>query len=316
MKRCLDNIETVDFEDMQWIPVVNKRLKAHIDKFDYVFIDEAQDLNACQIELLLGTVRKDGRIIAVGDRNQSLYGFRGADTDAIPRLIEMLNAKTLPLSISYRCPKSHVALAKSIVPQIEASDSAVEGSFEYIEYGKFLDTIVEGDMVLCRTNAPLMKPAFQTIRNGNKAIIRGSEIGEQLVNFIERFEAPSLSALYSMMSEYVAKEVDRLLGKGKELQAETVMDKEETIRAIANECKTVHELTSKIGILYSNDNVGVVFSSIHRAKGLEAKRVFVLKPELMPHPKAKQGWEQTQEQNVKYVALTRSKSELYYVQGE
>jgi len=316
MQMCLDNLETVDFEDMQWLPVVINRLKLHTDKFDFVFIDEAQDLNACQIELLLNTVNESGRIIAVGDRKQSLYGFRGADTDAIPRLIEMLDAKTLPLSITYRCPKSHVERARKIVPQIEASDDAIDGYFGEIGYKDFLDKISDGDMVVCRTNAPLMKPAFQTIRNGNKAIIRGAEIGEQLVMFIQKFEAPSLLTLYALMSEYTAKEVDRLLSKGKELQAEMLVDKEETIKAIANECKTVEELTEKILILYSNDNIGVVFSSVHRAKGLEAQRVFVLRPELMPHPKAKQGWEMIQEDNTLYVALTRSKSELYYVIGE
>lgn len=58
-----------------------------------------------------------------------------------------------------------------------------------------------------------------------------------------------------------------------------------------------------------------MLSTIHKAKGLEAERVFILKPDLMPHPKAKRGWEIDQENNLRYVAITRSKRELYLVNG-
>lgn len=313
MDKALEMEEIVDFEDMIWMPVVHKRLRNHTEKFNYLFVDEAQDLNACQMEFVLNSIYPGGRIIAVGDRRQSLYGFRGADTEAIPNLISRLGATVLPLSISYRCPKLHVNRAKSIVPQIEASENAIEGKFGYLEYDRFIKEINPGDMVICRTNAPLVKPAFEAIRSGKKAIIRGKDIGQQLVNFIERFQAEDLSNLEILMAEYTEKEYQWLLDKGKELAADMVVDKLETIRSVSKECKSVAELIQKLEILFSDSNVGVVFSSVHRAKGLEAERVYVLKPELMPHPKAKQEWEVVQEDNTLYVAITRSKNELYYV---
>jgi superfamily I DNA/RNA helicase len=60
---------------------------------------------------------------------------------------------------------------------------------------------------------------------------------------------------------------------------------------------------------------GTLLSSVHRAKGLEAKRVFILRPDLMPHPKAKSAWEKGQEANLEYVAITRAIEELVYVDG-
>lgn len=309
------NCETVDFDDMPWLPLFNSRLKNHIDKFDFVLIDEAQDLNKCNMQFVLSCVAKDGRVIAVGDRKQSLYGFRGADTEAIPNLIKTLDAIILPLSISYRCPKSHVENVKKIVPQIEPSPFAKDGVIGWIDYKNLLPTIKSGDMVMCRTNAPLVKPAFDTIKMGTKAIIRGKDIGGDLVKFIRRFETDNLGQLEIMMGEYSEKEYQRLIDKGKELQAENVMDKFMTIMEVAHECSNVAELATKLETLFSDDNEGVVFSSVHRAKGLEAERTFILHPEIMPHPKASAEWEKDQESNILYVAQTRSLSEMYFVRG-
>lgn len=316
MEKNNANLEFIDFDDMPYLPLVNERLKNHFDKFDFILVDEAQDLNASNIQLIMNCIAEGGRVIAVGDRHQSLYGFRGADTEAIPRLIEMLDAQTLPLSISYRCPRKHVENVQELVPHIEAAENAIEGILGEIKYEDLVDEVQAGDMVLCRTNAPLVKPAFETIARGTKAIIRGANIGEEMINFIERFQTDDLAHLEIMMAEYVQIETERLLSKNKDMQAENLRDKLDTIMQIAHECKTVGDLIKYLEMLFSDDNVGVVYSSVHRAKGLESQRVFILHPELMPHPKAKQDWEQVQERNGMYVARTRSLNEMYVVLGK
>lgn len=313
MSRCKSDTRIIDYDDMLWLPIV---YNLQLEKFHYLLVDEFQDLNNCQIEYVTRSLDDGGRIVGVGDRKQSLYGFRGADVEAIPRMIKTLNATVLPLSISYRCPRSHVQLASGIVPQILASDTAVEGSIVSIKYQDFLSKIDVGDMIICRTNAPLIKPAFDAIRRGKKATIRGRDIGSTLVEFVRRFEADSLSRLDVLMAEYAATEFQKHMDRGRELQADMVVDQYETVKAIADECKSVEELVSKLLILFDDSNEGVVFSSVHRAKGLEARRVFILRQDLMPHPKAKQPWEQVQEENGQYVAYTRSKEELYFVAKE
>ena len=57
----------------------------------------------------------------------------------------------------------------------------------------------------------------------------------------------------------------------------------------------------------------VSLCTIHRSKGLQSERVFVLRPDLLPHPRAKLEWEQDQERNLEYIAYTRSKRELYFI---
>jgi superfamily I DNA/RNA helicase len=51
----------------------------------------------------------------------------------------------------------------------------------------------------------------------------------------------------------------------------------------------------------------VVLGTVHRTKGLEAERVFVLAPDMIPHPMAKQEWEREGEKNIAWIAATRAK---------
>ena len=304
----------VDFDDMCWFPVYHNLT---CKKYDFLFIDEAQDTNKVQIALALKSVRPTGRIVAVGDRYQSLYGFRGADVDAIPNLIENLKAETLPLSITYRNPKSVVALVNDKFPTIplQAAEWAEDGSIRTISEMKADGEFMHGDMVLCRTNAPLVAPAFALIRRGIKAVIRGRDIGSGLTALIRKMKAHDLSELLDKVIEYKNREVPKLLQQDKGGQAQSLEDKCETLCALADGIATISELETRIELIFSDDNEGVVFSSVHRAKGLEARRVYILHPELMPHPMAKQDWERQQEQNIIYVAYTRTLYELVFVEG-
>ena len=90
-------------------------------------------------------------------------------------------------------------------------------------------------------------------------------------------------------------------------------DKVETIFALADGVDTITGVQNRIEEVFSNDKEGVVFSTVHRAKGLESDNVYILKPELFPHPMAKQDWELQQERNITYVAYTRAKQRLAFV---
>jgi len=106
-------LSVVDFDDMLYLPLLKNVI---CDRKNYVFVDEAQDLNAVQRTLLrrmLTTVPgAPSRLIAVGDPNQAIYGFRGADSDSMEQLQRDFNATVLPLSVSFRCSKAVVAEVK------------------------------------------------------------------------------------------------------------------------------------------------------------------------------------------------------------
>lgn len=305
------NTTIIDFDDMVWLPVV---LNFPCPTYDFIFADEAQDLNKAQIELILRHAQNGSRVFCVGDRYQSMYGFRGADAKAIPNIIERLDAKTLPLSITYRCPKVVVDFVNERFPEIpfEAPEWAQEG---VIRDTSSLDRedLHAGDMVLCRTNAPLVSPAFALIRRGVKAVIVGRDIGKGLISLIKKYDKGNLPLTLSALNQYYHSEYDKLIHAEKKSQAQALQDKVDTIFAVADGCFTVDEVISKILDVFRDDVEGVAFSTVHRAKGLEAERVYILKPELLPHPMAESDWELEQERNIEYVAYTRTKRELVFV---
>jgi len=122
------NTDKIDFSDMIWMPLKHG---LSFPQFDFVFIDEAQDTNATRREVAKRMLKqgndnvvqeafavalKKGRLIAVGDRHQAIYGFTGADNDALDILKEEFSAAELPLSTCFRCSKSVIRHAQSIVP--------------------------------------------------------------------------------------------------------------------------------------------------------------------------------------------------------
>ncbi len=315
MKEMLDNVRQHDFDDMVWLPA---KLGMSVPKYDWMLVDEAQDLNAMCRTLLLRGVRPGGRVMSVGDPRQSVFGFTGADITSMEKFREITKATDLPLSICYRCPRSHIALAKRIVPQIEASPTAREGFVDIIDEEVMMADVDYDDVILCRTNAPLASLATDFLRQGRKVRIMGKEeIAEGLKRLIEKFRGVDLDDCLSRLSRHADKECQRLREREKDSQAELLRDRVETIEILAEGLVSVGALIAKIDAIFSDTaGNGITLSTIHRAKGLEFDNVYLIRPDLIPFPFAKKDWEKEQEMNLKYVALTRSKSALFVVDSE
>lgn len=315
---CAERTKVIDYEDMLWLPV---HLGLPVQQYDFVFCDESQDLNAVQIALVLLTLKPGGRIVCVGDPKQSIYGFRGADLMAVPNIIKATHATVLPLSITYRCPRKHVELARNLVPHLEAAPNAIEGEIRYnMPMHKAIAEMrpTSGDMVLCRLNAPLVKVCYALIRSGKKAVIRGRDIGKGIMNLVDKMKAANVPELCAKLETYRRNELDKLYKKNAREAAITALnDRVDTVIELTDGIYDLSELRLRIKSIFSDaeNNVGVICSSVHRAKGLEADSIYILNPELMPFPKAKRQWEVEQEMNILYVALTRSKRLMTFVDG-
>jgi len=304
----------IDFADMIYLP---SALGLNPASYDWVCVDEAQDLNRAQRSLVLKGVRNGGRVLAVGDRNQSIFGFSGADTEAIPALITDLKATTLPLSICYRCPTRHLDLARELVPSIEARPGAPLGKIDQTNLLAATRSMTDEDLVICRINAPLATIAMRLIRAGKKCQIMGRDIGKGLQALVTKQRGvKSLADLVRKLTEYRAREVKKLEEAGKSSAAASIADRVETIIALTDGIDSVRGLEHRIESIFSDEKAGVTLSSVHKAKGLEARRVYIYDRSLMPFPKAKKEWEQVQERNLEFVALTRAKEELIFIDKE
>ena len=179
LDKCARELHTIDFDDMVWLPM---HLNLNVPKYDILCTDESQDLNITQRWI---SMRGGERICAVGDERQSIYQFRGAGGGSIGLMRDELQKTergvvTLPLTLTRRCPKSHVKLAQTIVPQITALDNAPEG---VVRISPSLDAAVAemrpGDLVVCRVNAELIGTAYKLLKRGVKAVVRGRDIGQR-----------------------------------------------------------------------------------------------------------------------------------------
>jgi len=84
--------------------------------------------------------------------------------------------------------------------------------------------------------------------------------------------------------------------------------------ANAHKFQNINQLTEYINRLFSDDNAPVALCTVHRARGLEAERVWIIEPDIMPAVwKNQQDWQREQEHNLLYVALTRAEGRLFIV---
>lgn len=235
-----------------------------------------------------------------------IYSFRGADSSAIDNIIKKLNARMLPLSITYRCPHKVVKLAQSVVPEFTAAPNAKEGEIYHIIPEQMMKQVRPGDFILSRTNAPLIKYCMALLKAGVPANIQGRDVGANLIAFIKKSKAKTIPKFIQYVQKWEKTEIERLTIEKK--STDSYQDKAECLYNLCETVTTIEELKETIDKLFNDvdDNHKVILSTTHKAKGLERDRVFVLANTY------KKGLNQ-EETNLWYVAITRSKSELFLV---
>jgi len=311
----------IDYTDMVSLPII---LNLDCEKYDFVFIDECQDLNTCQRILMQKSIKPDGgRFIAVGDPKQAIYAFAGADHESFQKLKGIPNTIELPLSFTYRVAPQILNLVKHINPAIVAHSKNKSG--KVIDNFSYKD-IQDGDMVLCRNTFPIVALCIKLLSEGKKSYIIGSDIGLSLKNMIsgckrEREEFNMNNVLCRLMKDK-EKMIEKIMANHNMKKSEAMEDSQViifserilAIESISNGIDDPNVVIEKIDTIFSDkDKSGICLSTIHKSKGLEADRVFIIHQDLIPSKYASLPWELEQEKNLEYVAYTRAKTILGFV---
>ena len=326
-QKCLEwgkeNVETVDYTDMIWLPV-ELSLKPTGLTYDWVYIDEAQDLSLCSTKLFLKCIKRGGRFVAICDDLQSINAFAGASEDAFEFMKNYPNTTLFKLPVSYRCAKNIIAFANNLVPDIFAREDAPDG---HVLDNCHIRDIKEGDMVLCRSKAPLVNLYIRLLRKNINCYIKGQDIGSNLIRELDKIDIDNLDGDFEKDNVFV-RLYDKLFTERNKLMqtrgldyddatlSTTIMEKYDTINALlilSEKCRTKRELIEHINDVFKEESQGVCLSTVHKAKGLEADNVYIICHSSMPSKLAVHEWEKQQEQNIMYVAYTRAKNILGFI---
>lgn len=154
----LQRHRALDFDDM--VVYTHKLLSARPDilsrwqkQFQYILIDEFQDINRLQYEAIRMLAKPEDNIFIVGDDDQSIYGFRGARPDimlSFPK--EFPEAKKVTLGVNYRCSsqvlKASGRLIRHNKKRFDKQLSADAGKIEGVHICRCQDLSAEAERII------------------------------------------------------------------------------------------------------------------------------------------------------------------------
>lgn len=315
----LSDMKTIDFADQICYPVYHNM---SVSKSDFIIIDEAQDMSPNKLELVTRAVGK--HFICVGDPYQAIYGFAGADSESMNKIKEQFDPLVLSLPVTYRCGINIVQEVhdhKVGPASFEAGKDNHMGEVKDITKDDFAKEVKPKDFVLCRVSAPLVSGCFNLIKKGVRAQILGRDVGKKLIDLVDKImnmsqigmhDHTNIGRFSAQYSDYRRKEVDKLRKADKDTQADNLEDQLDCLFVFVEDVNTIIEIKNKIEQMF-DDNVNpdsVIFSTIHKSKGLEADRVFCLPSKMKASKQEKQ---KREESNLLYVMITRAKHSLYWI---
>lgn len=318
----------IDFDDMLYVAVVLPDLR--FPRRDVVAVDELQDLDPMQRRMVV-RMCEDALFVGVGDRMQSLYSFRGADSDSMDRTAADLRCDELPLSISYRCPASHVRLAREITHLIEARTDAPEGVIDHVKLDDCPSLLKSGDAVICRKNANLIAFAYQLLRARVPFRMVGRDAAGEVAQVLRGTGVPTaegaMTRLRARLARLEATDArDPAVPDEGSDATRKLREQVETLAVVLDNMAdryqrddgsvpdfSVEDVAREIEDLFAEEGSGVTLSSIHRAKGGEWDRVFWLDPDNCALSPRASDVRVREMMCVRFVATTRARDALYFV---
>lgn len=312
-KKSLKDFKTIDFDDMLYLPLhLSDKFKWKFDRYPYLMVDEAQDVSPLRLEMVK---RLTDCVIAVGDPYQAIYGFAGALTGALDDIAKHFKTRDFLLPHSFRCPSHITAHATSILPG-EATIASLPDNIggEIIEgsFSAFPLPTSPNQAVLARMNLPLFILALKMLRNGQPFNFR-SDFPNQLIAFVKRFKAETNRELTIRLEAWYEEEHEKLSARKRKGALAVAKEKYDTINYLATQCENPKAILLTLETICQPEGNAPTLSTIHKAKGLEWKHVYLLRPDQIPAPFATEPDELAQENNLHYVAVTRAVESFTYL---
>jgi DNA helicase-2/ATP-dependent DNA helicase PcrA len=257
----------------------------------HLFVDEMQDVNPAQFRLLTTMLADEPDLFVVGDPNQSVYGFNGADPTLLDRLPHILRGTTvIRLDENHRCTPQVVAVATAVLREGGAGDAVIAPRTTRIDgpVPKVVAHATDDDEAAW---AALQAKMSRTPGRRWSSIAVLTRTNAQLAKVQAAMDAARVPSMIAGAD----------LGPASDLRAES------------GRRGTGHDQDEGAGRTEPEDRDRVVLTTFHRAKGLQWPTVIVvgLHAGLMPIASAQTPAAVDEERRLLYVALTRSEEELW-----
>lgn len=271
---------------------------------DYVFLDEAQDSNGLTVGVVADQIKAGAQVITVGDRNQAIYGWRGA-TDAM----DAFGGQHLSLTQSFRFGPAIANEANKWLTALH-SQLRITGTTSLLSVLDDLDGPTPTgerapDAILCRSNAGALEVLMDLLERGIKASIVGgaddmARLAQAAIELTERGQTfhPELIAFTSwrQVQDYVEQDAD-----GSDLAV--------AVRLI--DAHTPEVILSTVDAMSPERGASLLLSTAHKAKGREWNRVRIGKDFRAPKPDENGDVRvRPDEAMLAYVAVTRAQKVL------
>jgi superfamily I DNA/RNA helicase len=301
----------IDFDDQIYMPVFFGGVFTPVQT---LFIDEAQDLSPLNHRLLSKIRFK--QLVAVGDPLQSIYGFRGADSEAMEKLEQDFSLKPYKLTMCFRCSKRVASAARYWAEDIKSPEWAKEGRVFSLLQDNDRDDWSHKDVqgpfvVLCRHNAPLVDMALKIWQDEPVSFLNG-----RAASTIKSLLRKTVNYSKTISPENVLKKIATAraakLATEDKKKHDRIIDEYAVIEVLSTGVKSYEEIEKRIDDLFQSRTARITFGTGHASKGLEFQQVLWLdswrnQPRQGASEKAIQ-----QEENLSYVITTRAKENLIY----
>ncbi|MCY3849217.1 MAG: ATP-dependent DNA helicase UvrD2 [Acidimicrobiaceae bacterium] len=326
----------IDFDDVLALcHAVLTRQKAFADAqrwyYQHLFVDEFQDVNPLQFAVLRAWLGPQSSLALVGDPDQAIYGWNGADPDFIGRVGQHFpGIAVVKLRTNFRSTPEVLSAAARVLlrepqpaarvsgdpPTVTATAGDDEGSAlaRAVRARRQAGRPWRDQAVLARTNAQLpvlqaqLKASGVPTRTRDNGVLRRPEI----VDVLSRW--PNDAALSTVLADERMREQDRGLDPEQVGSVETLIGLAQD-HLVLEPSSTVADFTAS---LRSDDRVGAAVDAVelctfHAAKGLEWPVVHLVGIEdgLVPVAYARSQAARQEEQRLLYVAATRARQELH-----
>jgi len=301
-----------------------------------LLLDEVQDMSDAMHTALRLIMTDDTQVIMVGDSNQSIYHFAYVSPSAIHRAVDYLQAETLGLSISFRCPNSHIDLVNQlgINSEIQSAPLAEDGTTNSTDYISFLKNVEPGSLVISRNLVGKelkhkgVNIAVDLLDMGKPVNLSRWNLDTLVIPVVSKLIGkvlPNDEFIVKYADKWLQKEINKLYEKPNFSKRKEDLLKEQayvTIKMFKCFARNEKSLSIRLFLqwmdtLVTDQESGITLGSFHSCKGRTHRDVFIFNwDEIVPFgslTKISTEDEIISERNLIYVALTRGTDTLTFV---